>query len=78
MECERCGDECKRRKLCPHCGFLVCPWCWHHICGCLPNHRPERCVHLNAMKRKGREWFLTKVTALQRRAANLPPLRKNQ
>lgn len=29
--CEDCGDECKRRKKCPHCGYLVCVWCWHHI-----------------------------------------------
>ena len=74
VECERCGEECKRRKLCHHCSHLVCGWCWHHECECMPGHRPEHCIQLNAIKKKGRAWFLTKVVSRQRKMAELPPL----
>lgn len=30
MECEDCGDTCKRRTRCPNCKKLVCSWCYHH------------------------------------------------
>ena len=26
MECEDCGEDCKRRTSCFHCGLSVCPW----------------------------------------------------
>jgi hypothetical protein len=29
--CDDCGDPTKRRKRGPHCGQLVCGWCWHHV-----------------------------------------------
>lgn len=28
--CQDCGDECLRRKRCPHCNLLVCSHCWYH------------------------------------------------
>lgn len=75
VECERCGDESKRRKLCQHCGHFVCRWCWYHECACQPGHKPENCVHLNAIRRHGRKWFMTRVVARLRTAAGLPLLR---
>lgn len=42
--CEDCGDEeVKRRTRCHHCDLMVCPWCWHHVHRCEPNHKPEEC-----------------------------------
>jgi hypothetical protein len=32
-ECEDCGDDCQRRTRCPHCGQLVCGWCYSHVHG---------------------------------------------
>lgn len=29
--CDDCGDETGRRKKCPHCGQMVCGWCWNHV-----------------------------------------------
>jgi hypothetical protein len=74
-ECERCGEECKRRRLCFHCGHYVCSYCWHHECECMPGHRPENCMHLNAMKRVGRVRYLQTVIASHRAKAGLPPLK---
>src|SRR5579872_595242 len=31
LRCDDCGDECVRRKRCPRCRMLVCPWCRNHI-----------------------------------------------
>ena len=29
--CEDCEEEVNtRRTRCPHCGLLVCRWCYHH------------------------------------------------
>jgi hypothetical protein len=50
-ECEDCGEECRRRTRCHHCGQLVCPWCWHHVHGCQPNHSREECWDLHPEKR---------------------------
>ena len=74
VECESCGDECKRRWLCHHCAHLVCTWCRHHQCSCQPGHKPENCIQLNAIKRYGRAWWLKNVVPRLRRAANLPAL----
>lgn len=53
--CEDCGDKVSRRKLCWHCGKLVCGWCWHHIHCCEPGHKKENCVSLKSYKRYGKE-----------------------
>jgi hypothetical protein len=74
-ECERCGDECKRRKLCYHCGHYVCGWCWRHECSCKPGHKPERCVHLQLLKRIGRTRYMRTAIARVRTMAGLPLLR---
>jgi len=32
--CEDCGDEMLTRRIrCPHCGQLVCGWCYNHVHG---------------------------------------------
>lgn len=74
-ECERCGDKTKRRILCYHCGHLVCRYCWHHECRCEPGHKPERCVHLNLLKKVGRARYLKTAVARVRTMAGLPLLR---
>ena len=33
VECQDCGDGCQRRRRCPHCGLLVCGWCFNHVHG---------------------------------------------
>lgn len=74
-ERENCEEETKRRKLCYHCGRYVCMWCWHHVCGCEPGHKPERCVHLNLLKKVGRARYLKTAVARLRTLAGLPLLR---
>lgn len=73
-ECERCGDEVKRRKLCWHCGHYVCSRCWYYECRCQPGHRPENCIQLKTLKRYGRDWYLKQVVARLRTMAGLPLL----
>ncbi len=70
-QCERCGDNCKRRKLCYHCGHLVCVCCWRRECRCEPGHKPENCFHFNLMKGRGRAWYVAKVVARSRALAGL-------
>lgn len=57
MECEDCGERCKRRITCFHCGDLVCPRCWHHAHGCGPGHRQSECRDYRAYLKYGKEWI---------------------
>lgn len=36
--CDGCGEECRRRSKCKHCGELRCAWCIHH------SHQPRNHV----------------------------------
>lgn len=60
--CEDCGDSCRRRIRCFHCGLLVCSWCWHHVHRCEPNHTRDKCFSLQSYKRYGKE-YLSRVRA---------------
>lgn len=31
IECEDCGEPCKRRTRCPRCKYLLCNWCYSHV-----------------------------------------------
>ena len=31
VECEECGEECKRRTRCKSCGEMRCGYCLHHF-----------------------------------------------
>ena len=33
MDCHEEMPKGKRRICCPHCGMLVCGWCYNHIHG---------------------------------------------
>jgi hypothetical protein len=74
-ECERCGDECKRRVLCYHCGHYVCAWCWGHECQCEPGHSRKHCIQLNYLKKVGRARYMKTAVARLRVLAGLPLLR---
>lgn len=49
-ECEDCGEECKRRTRCKHCGRLVCGYCRHHFHG-MP-HIPVDDAEIDATLRR--------------------------
>ena len=59
--CEDCGDECKRRMRCWHCGLFVCPWCWGHVHRCEPGHKRDECRHLKIYKKYGDNGYLERV-----------------
>lgn len=49
-----CGNECLRRIQCVHCGLYICGWCWHHVHGCEPGHKPKDCIHRKLTKARGK------------------------
>lgn len=56
-EDEDCGEVASRRIRCFHCGLLVCPWCWHHLHGCMPGHQKADCRDHKRFVQYGREWI---------------------
>jgi hypothetical protein len=59
-KCEDCGDPCKRRKQCYHCGLFVCSSCWHNEHKCEPGHSRDKCFSLKSYRRFGKD-FLTRL-----------------
>lgn len=55
--CEDCREDCRRRKVCWHCGFYVCGYCWNHIHGCEPDHEKKDCKSLWNFRKFGQEWL---------------------
>lgn len=61
-KCEECGESCKRRTQCVHCGLYVCKACFYPKHSCRPGHSRKTCKDHRENKKYGKE-FLERIRA---------------